>query len=77
MVYLHYTGVVDITPELGLILQGKPEMKTTDFGNSCKPSFHKPTLPLAVLDGVMVFRSDNSHSHRDEVRDGRREIERP
>ncbi|MCJ1364625.1 hypothetical protein MMC16_003738 [Acarospora aff. strigata] len=34
MVYVNYTGVVDITPELGAILGGSPEAKTTDFGNS-------------------------------------------
>ncbi len=33
-VYLHYSGVVEITPELKLILGGKEEAKTTDFGNS-------------------------------------------
>lgn len=33
-VYLHYTGVVEITPELGLILGGKEEAKSTEFGNS-------------------------------------------
>ena len=34
MIYLTYTGVVDITPELGAILSASPEAKTTDFGNS-------------------------------------------
>lgn len=34
LVYLHYTGVVEITRELGLILGGKEEAKTTDFGHS-------------------------------------------
>ncbi|KAL2042816.1 hypothetical protein N7G274_004576 [Stereocaulon virgatum] len=34
LVYLNYTGVVDITPELGAILGGSPDAKTTDFGNS-------------------------------------------
>ena len=37
LVYLSYSGVVDITPELGLILGGSPDAKTTAFGNSCKP----------------------------------------
>ena len=36
MVYLNYSGVVDITPELGMILQGKEDAKSTEFGNSCK-----------------------------------------
>ena len=36
LVYLSYSGVVDITPELGLVLGGSPDAKTTDFGNSCK-----------------------------------------
>ena len=36
MIYLNYTGIVDITPELGAILGASPDAKTTDFGNSCK-----------------------------------------
>ncbi len=36
LVYLSYNGVVDITPELGLVLAGSPDAKTTAFGNSCK-----------------------------------------
>jgi len=36
MIYINYTGVVDITPELGAILGGSPDAKTTDFGNSCR-----------------------------------------
>lgn len=35
-VYVNYQGVVDITPELKLILEGSPDAKTTDFGGSCK-----------------------------------------
>lgn len=35
MIYVNYTGVVDITPELGAILSASPDAKTTDFGNSC------------------------------------------
>ncbi|KAI4125977.1 MAG: hypothetical protein LQ347_005158 [Umbilicaria vellea] len=34
MIYLNYTGVVDSTPELGAILGGSPDAKTTPFGNS-------------------------------------------
>jgi len=33
-VYIHYSGVVEITPELKLILGGKEEAKTTEFGHS-------------------------------------------
>lgn len=33
-IFLHYTGVVDITPELELVLSGSPEAKTTAWGNS-------------------------------------------
>ena len=36
VVYLNYTGIVDITPELAAILGKKPDAKTTEFGNSCK-----------------------------------------
>jgi len=35
-VYLHYTGVVNITPALGAILGGSPEAKSTEFGDSCR-----------------------------------------
>jgi len=34
MIYLNYTGIVDITPELGKILGGAPDAATTAFGNS-------------------------------------------
>ena len=36
LVYLSYSGVVDITPELGLVLGGSPDAQTTEFGNSCQ-----------------------------------------
>ncbi len=36
LVYLSYSGVVDITPELGLVLAQSPDAKTTAFGNSCR-----------------------------------------
>ena len=39
VVYLNYTGIVDITPELGAILSQKPDAKTTEFGNSCEFPF--------------------------------------
>jgi len=32
---MNYNGVVGITPELGKILQGKEDAKTTPFGDSC------------------------------------------
>ena len=35
-VYLHYTGVVNITPALGLILSQSPDAKSTEFGDSCE-----------------------------------------
>ena len=35
LIYLNYNGVVDITPELGKILGGSPDAKSTEFGNSC------------------------------------------
>lgn len=35
-VYVSYQGVVDLTPELQLVLGGSPDAKTTDFGGSCK-----------------------------------------
>lgn len=36
IVYLNYTGIVNITPELGMILGGDPNAKSTEFGDSCK-----------------------------------------
>ena len=34
-IYFNYTGVVNVTPELGAILHGKPDAKSTEFGDSC------------------------------------------
>ena len=36
LLYMHYTGIVEITPGVGAILSGSPDAKTTDFGNACK-----------------------------------------
>lgn len=36
LVYVSYDGVVEMTPELGLVFGGSPDAKTTDFGKSCK-----------------------------------------
>ena len=62
MIYLHYGGVVDITPELGLILGGSPDAKTTAFGNSCKlcqaflfPAFPFSKIQLRVLRFALPF----------------------
>lgn len=40
LIYLNYNGVVDITPELGAILGGSPDAKSTGFGNSCMFPLH-------------------------------------
>lgn len=53
--YAHYTGVVDITPELGAILSGKEDAKSTDFGNSCE-SQSLPTPRMFFL-GIVQQRS--------------------
>ncbi|KAL8678489.1 MAG: hypothetical protein Q9186_005159 [Xanthomendoza sp. 1 TL-2023] len=34
LIYIHYTGVIDITPAVGAVLSGSPEAKTTEFGGS-------------------------------------------
>ena len=34
--YINYTGIVDITPEVQLVLGRKEGAKTTEFGNACK-----------------------------------------
>ena len=50
MLYLNYTGVVAITPELGAILSGKEGAKSTEFGDSCIPSsFSGSTLVGCLL----------------------------
>ena len=49
MVYLNYTGIVDITPELGAILAQKPDAKSTEFGNSCRfPSIGYSVLAISL-----------------------------
>ena len=58
LVYLSYGGVVGITPELGLVLGGSPDAKTTSFGDSCKCSLAlhpSPSLLLAPSIGVSLF----------------------
>lgn len=35
LIYLKYDGIIDITPGLGAILSGRPDAKSTDFGNAC------------------------------------------
>ena len=48
LVYLNYTGVVDITPELGKILGEGADAKSTGFGNSCMiPLLHARVRALA------------------------------
>ncbi|KAL8809746.1 MAG: hypothetical protein Q9200_003139 [Gallowayella weberi] len=34
LIYIHYTGVVNITPAEGAVLSGSPEAKTTEFGGA-------------------------------------------
>lgn len=36
LVYLNYTGIINITPALGAILGGSPDAKSTPFGDSCE-----------------------------------------
>ena len=42
LVYISYSGVVDMTPELGLVLSKSPDAKTTEFGGSCKCLLSSP-----------------------------------
>lgn len=42
MLYLNYTGVVRISPELDAILTGKEGAKSTEFGDSCM----SPSSPI-------------------------------
>ena len=43
LVYISYSGVVDMTPELGLVLSNSPDAKTTEFGGSCKCLLSSPS----------------------------------
>lgn len=54
-VYLNYLGVVNITPELGAILGGQPDAKTTEFGDSCK--FSRPTRSPENPSRIDVLKS--------------------
>jgi hypothetical protein len=31
-----YTGILNVTPEVGAILSGSTDAKTTEFGDACK-----------------------------------------
>jgi Protein of unknown function (DUF3237) len=55
LIYLNYTGVVEITPALGAILGGSPEAKTTAFGNSCL------SLSLALIEDVGLIEIAVTH----------------
>lgn len=61
MIHMSYTGVITMTPELGAILTGKEDAKSTEFGDSCMlfSSLHVPSTYTEVL----------MCSHRDEIRD--------
>jgi len=34
LIYLKYNGIIDITPDLSAILSGRPDAKSTDFGDA-------------------------------------------
>ena len=34
--YIHYTGIIAITPELGAVFSASPDAKSTEFGDACK-----------------------------------------
>lgn len=36
LIYVHYTGVIGVTPGLELVLSGRPEAKTTAWGDACE-----------------------------------------
>ena len=38
LIYINYTGVLDVTPELVSVLGGKEDAKTTQFGGACELS---------------------------------------
>ena len=41
LIYLKYNGVIEITADLGAILSGRPDSKSTNFGNACN-DFRRP-----------------------------------
>lgn len=59
LVYVSYTGVVNITPELGAILTGKEGAKSTDFGDSCT-CFVNPSLVFCSHSLLLLFVASNS-----------------
>ena len=71
LIYINYTGVVNMTPELGMILSGHPEAKTTDFGDSCTCSTKsKPSLPPNHVNPLSNHPFPST-SHRNALRNGR------
>ena len=61
MVYLNYSGVVDITPEVGAILQGHQDAKSTDFGNSCEwyPAVLLPPLESCTVGHLLTTNAED------------------
>jgi hypothetical protein len=59
LIYLKYNGVIDITPDLGAILSGRPDAKSTDFGDACKLCRFLRGLNLLTLSTVihLVFET--------------------
>ena len=59
LIYLKYNGVIDITPDLGAILSGRPDAKSTDFGDACMLCRFLRGLNLLTLSTVihLVFET--------------------
>lgn len=55
--YAHYTGVVEITPELGAILSGSENAKSTGFGDSCKFAAHHDPF-TALMNVLPAYEKD-------------------
>jgi hypothetical protein len=59
LIYLKYNGIIDITPDLSAILSGRPDAKSTDFGDACKLRRFLGGLNLLTLSTVihLVFET--------------------
>lgn len=52
LIYLNYTGIVEITPAVGAILGGSSEAKTTPYGTTCSSLY---ALQYSRDVGLIVF----------------------
>ena len=56
LVYLNYTGIVDITEGVAKILGGATDAKTTDFGDSCEWRVFLGLIPYISM--IWVYKAE-------------------